>query len=835
MLYTNMSSSFDSFGNDPASFPRLLNDLRAASSGLQDVSSDCHTLHKRLCDSLEALAPFEHLEVSLKNGLSYAISTFLVRLEDSKEAKSPRAANCSFWLDWGCPDADSDLDEKACLLEDQELRAKLEYMDALLSAYSQRTLKGWTWCFPETPELVVSKQIIGHGSQGTAVLEGHLGAQRVAVKRMLKHFYSVPQRDLELIREASKHPNVLRYHYFDEDFSFVFIAMDYCSANLADIIKDPQGYPEIAASFRPKEALRQIASGLHHLHGLGMIHGNIHPRNVLVSGMPCSHGKAGYQMVLSDYILHAQMTFAEVYERSQCVDERGWLAPELLRGEAPIIGGSASGDAGMEVGSTEAVDIFALGCVFHYVLTEGRHPFGNIFEREHRIINNLPCIEDLRLLEDSQDAQLLVGWMLDSNAHTSAASDVQLILPGSQGLYNEICSVFICGITKNSPLDPSLERGLRHAIEELLALLRDAKTQIPGQEHGNRATSLFSLCGFAIDNKQALQVEMSDKRYDPEQRMVEQLNAMKALLSCYYLKFLPPVSARPPSPVSSRPPPSPPSLTVQKEDFAIGSHGALFFEGSFGEQRVVVKRMGKHFFVLDERELKLLRDAVPHPNLVRYYHVKENSDFYSIALDFCSVSLLDVIKRPQQHSHLSASLNPKRALRQVTSALQHLHTLGIVHCNIHARNVLVSETKDGMGANAIRIFVTDFCTYERMDFITRTGGWRERWYAAEILRGEVSLIGGPHDASIDGLFGGEDARSPTCTRHRFAPIDIFALGCLFYYVLSRGENPFGMFYEQGSNIRANRYSLDALDQGREGMRHAQDLIRWMLEHESSAR
>ncbi|KAJ2543892.1 bifunctional endoribonuclease/protein kinase ire1, partial [Coemansia sp. RSA 1933] len=47
---------------------------------------------------------------------------------------------------------------------------------------------------------------------------------------------------------------------------------------------------------------------------------------------------------------------------------------------------------------TRAVDIFSMGCVFHYVLMDGEHPFGDRLSREQRILAGTP---DLRLLETS--------------------------------------------------------------------------------------------------------------------------------------------------------------------------------------------------------------------------------------------------------------------------------------------------------------------------------------------------------------------------------------------------------------------------------------------------
>ena len=55
------------------------------------------------------------------------------------------------------------------------------------------------------------------------------------------------------------------------------------------------------------------------------------------------------------------------------------------------------------------VDIFSLGCVFYYVLTEGSHPFGQWFEREANIMMDR-C--DLSVLNDVPEAYALVSAMI---------------------------------------------------------------------------------------------------------------------------------------------------------------------------------------------------------------------------------------------------------------------------------------------------------------------------------------------------------------------------------------------------------------------------------------
>ena len=57
-------------------------------------------------------------------------------------------------------------------------------------------------------------------------------------------------------------------------------------------------------------------------------------------------------------------------------------------------------------------------------------------------------------------------------------------------------------------------------------------------------------------------------------------------------------------------------------------------------------------------------------------------------------------------------------------------------------------------------------------------------------------------------------------------MDIFSLGCVFYYILSKGEHPFGKRYEREKNILNQKNSLNMLDYDlvQERYKEAQNLI-----------
>ena len=294
----------------------------------------------------------------------------------------------------------------------------------------------------------------------------------------------------------------------------------------------------------------------------------------------------------------------------------------------------------------------------------------------------------------------------------------------------------------------------------------------------------------------------------------------------------------------------------------MGSHGTVVFKGSLQGRAVAVKRMLADFVTLASREVNVLQESDDHPNVIRYYYQEAHANFLYIALELCPASLADVIERPDQHRELAVAFEPKRALRQITAGLRHLHALKIVHRDIKPQNILVSHAKrdaagTGAGAGGHRMLISDFGLCKRLELdqtsfmptahgamAAGTVGWR----APEILRGDVRLAdAGPGDESQSsrgststvsgGTAGASGSGSATGTKpaRLTKSVDIFALGCLYYYVLTNGLHPYGDRFEREFNILKDAKCLDGLERfGEEGVEGV-DLITRMLSPEPQAR
>ncbi|OAQ77882.1 IRE protein kinase [Purpureocillium lilacinum] len=273
---------------------------------------------------------------------------------------------------------------------------------------------------------------LGTGSNGTLVFAGKFDGREVAVKRMLIQFYDIASQETRLLRESDDHPNVIRYYSQQMRDGFLYIALERCAASLADVVERPHLYRELANAGRTDlpGVLYQITNGISHLHSLRIVHRDLKPQNILVN-----MGKDGKpRMLVSDFGLckkleGGQSSFGATTGRA--AGTSGWRAPELLLDddarEAGVDASTHSGSGSVLVNdgtmasnrrATRAIDIFGLGLVFFYVLTNGSHPFdcGDRYMREVNIRKGNYNLRPLDVLGDfAFEAEDLIASMLESD------------------------------------------------------------------------------------------------------------------------------------------------------------------------------------------------------------------------------------------------------------------------------------------------------------------------------------------------------------------------------------------------------------------------------------
>ncbi|KAM9314141.1 serine/threonine-protein kinase/endoribonuclease IRE1 [Pholidichthys leucotaenia] len=240
-----------------------------------------------------------------------------------------------------------------------------------------------------------------------------------------------------------------------------------------------------------------------------------------------------------------------------------------------------------------------------------------------------------------------------------------------------------------------------------------------------------------------------------------------------------------------------------------GSAGTFVFRGKFDGRHVAVKRILPECFEVAEREVQLLRESDTHPNVIRYFCTEKDRLFSYIAIELCTATLQQYV----EDSSCFPELNPITLLEQTMCGLAHLHSLNIVHRDLKPRNILLSAPN---ALGLVRAVISDFGLCKkipdgRSSFSLRSGiPGTEGWIAPEVLRDIPE-------------------NKPT------AAVDVFSAGCIFYYVVSRGQHPFGDALRRQVNILSGEYSLSHFMEDTHDDVIAKDLIVQMISAEADSR
>nr|POF10856.1 serine/threonine-protein kinase/endoribonuclease ire1b [Quercus suber] len=243
-------------------------------------------------------------------------------------------------------------------------------------------------------KLLVFNKEIAKGSNGTIVLEGIYDGRPVAVKRLVKTHHDVALKEIQNLIASDQHPNIVRCEIITKDQFSNFL--DEHTAQLQSIKENNKNVKLWKENGHPTPQLlklmRDVVSGLAHLHELGIIHRDLKPQNVLIIKERYLCAKIS-DMGISKRLSGDMSAFSQ--HATGC-GSSGWQAPEQL----------------LHRRQTRAVDLFSLGCVLFFCVTGGKHPYGDSIERDVNIVNDRM---DLFLVENIPEAVDLFSNLLDPN------------------------------------------------------------------------------------------------------------------------------------------------------------------------------------------------------------------------------------------------------------------------------------------------------------------------------------------------------------------------------------------------------------------------------------
>jgi len=231
-----------------------------------------------------------------------------------------------------------------------------------------------------------------------------------------------------------------------------------------------------------------------------------------------------------------------------------------------------------------------------------------------------------------------------------------------------------------------------------------------------------------------------------------------------------------------------------------GSYGEVFLalHASLGVARVVKSVPKSQLSVAGEQvedEVNMLK-SLDHPHIVRVFEAFESEESLHIVMDYAEGGdLASVIRETLDSNQMLPHLWVQEAALQVASALDYMHSRGVIHCDLKPGNTMLLTPfvlSDALqGKSQPHVLLVDF-------------GLAEIFDEQAALGGPATVKGSPAYLSPEGFDGKLTQKS-----------DTWAMGVMLYEMLVgsrpfRGTNNIFVLYCQVANTEPNFDSIPEL-------------------------
>jgi len=164
-----------------------------------------------------------------------------------------------------------------------------------------------------------------------------------------------------------RHPSIVRYHDSFLVDGMLYLVMEYCDRGDLSGYLTRIGHTIDLPEQRIAKIFLQICSALHYIHRKKIVHADLKPNNILLSGKD-------YEVKVADFGISQNLTknYGFLHDAAGSLN---YCSPEILKGEA----------------YNEKTDVWALGCILFEMLAKKRAYGGGSEEQiKNRIVEQAP-------------------------------------------------------------------------------------------------------------------------------------------------------------------------------------------------------------------------------------------------------------------------------------------------------------------------------------------------------------------------------------------------------------------------------------------------------------